>query len=169
LRSKPLGQELASWRRASRSRCQRSTVLGRAISRNRPRTSRQRRRLVRGSSTSAVRPCQNSYGRFARILRLTAKKWRHSGCDPECRAYLDRNLPLEYFIGKTQALSSREPSRGIHRRPASPVNPHRIHSRGEHRAGGRYRLKARASGRDRLEASWVLSPRRLLSQSSDSR
>ena len=35
-----LGRDLAAWRRASRSRCQRSTVSGRISSRNRPSTSR---------------------------------------------------------------------------------------------------------------------------------
>ena len=36
-----LGRDLAAWRRASRSRCQRSTVSGRTRSRNRPSTSRR--------------------------------------------------------------------------------------------------------------------------------
>ena len=38
-----LGRDLAAWRRASRSRCQHSTVSGRTSSRNRPSTSLGRR------------------------------------------------------------------------------------------------------------------------------
>ena len=63
-----LGRDLAAWRRASRSRCQRSTVSGRTSSRNRPSTSRReavqqggQERPVAGQNRGRVVPsCRSS-------------------------------------------------------------------------------------------------------------